>query len=252
MKSRLSKNQRKQLRREGIYPYAQIQTNKSNFKLDDIEPITANQEKVFNAFDDEKNLLLHGLSGTGKTFMSMYLALEQLLDGMSEYKKLVIIRSVVPTRDMGFLPGSAKDKAKVYEMPYSTITSDLFRRGDAYQILKGKGIIEFETTSFLRGVTFEDSIVFVDEINNMTFHELDSVITRVGQNCRIIFSGDFRQSDLKESRDKNGLLEFMEVLKKLKDFEYIELTEDDIVRSGLVKEYIIAKHQMGFGQMMVA
>jgi len=251
MSNRLTKSQRKQLRKQGVYPYATLHTNKNNFRLSDIEPITENQQKAFKAYDQGKNLLLHGLSGTGKTFISMYLALEELLDGINNFKKLTIIRSVVPTRDMGFLPGSAKEKAKVYEMPYRTVVSDLFGRGDAYDILKGKQIIEFETTSFLRGLTFEDSIILVDEVNNMTFHELDSVITRVGENCKIIFSGDFRQSDL-NTYDRNGLLQFMKVIKKLDNFAHIEFEEEDIVRSGLVKQYIITKHKLGVPESLCA
>ena len=181
----------------------------------------------------------------------MYLALEELLDGINNFKKLTIVRSVVPTRDMGFLPGNAKEKAKVYEMPYRSVVSDLFGRGDAYDILKGKQIVEFETTSFLRGLTFEDSIILVDEVNNMTFHELDSVITRVGENCKIIFSGDFRQSDL-NTYDRNGLLQFMKVIKNIDNFTHIEFEEEDIVRSGLVKQYIITKHKLGVPESLCA
>ena len=251
MKGRLTKSQRKALRKQGIYPHPTLSTSKNNFSLEQVEPLTDNQERAFDAYEDGKNLLLHGLSGTGKTFISCYLALEELLGGMSDHRKLIIVRSVVPTRDMGFLPGSAKEKSRVYEAPYHTVVSDLFGRGDAYQILKTKGIVEFETTSFIRGITFEDSIVLVDEVNNMSFHELDSVITRVGRNCKIIFSGDFGQSDLR-GEEKNGLHKFMNVLSKLENFEHIEFEEEDIVRSGLVKEYIITKHKLGYDQALCA
>lgn len=249
MATRLSKRQKKQLRRQNIYPQP---TFKEHFRIRRIHPATENQQIAFEAYEDGSNLLLHGLPGTGKTFVSMYLALEQLLEqGLTSQRKLVIIRSVVPTRDIGFLPGNVKQKSQVYELPYTNITNELFGRGDAYDILKQKGIIEFETTSFLRGITLDNSIVYVDEMNNMSFHELDSIITRMGKNSRILFSGDFGQSDLR-SEEKNGLLKFMNVLKKLNWFEYVEFNEDDIVRSGIVKDYIITKHQLGYGQALCA
>jgi phosphate starvation-inducible protein PhoH len=251
MKGRLNKSQKKALRRQGIFPHQTLTSSGNNFRMNNVIPLTDNQERAFDAYEDGKNLLLHGLSGTGKTFISCYLALNELLGGMSDHRKMIIVRSVVPTRDIGFLPGNAKEKSKVYEAPYSTVVSDLFGRGDAYEILKTKGLIEFETTSFIRGITFEDSIIVVDEVNNMSFHELDSVITRVGRNCKIIFSGDFRQSDLR-GEEKNGLHKFMNVLRKLKNFEHVEFEEEDIVRSGLVKEYIITKHKLGYDQALCA
>ena len=156
-----------------------------------------------------------------------------------------MVRSVVPTRDMGFLPGNQKEKQRVYEQPYMSIATELFGRGDAYEVLKGKGLIDFISTSFVRGVTLDNCVVIVDECQNMTFHELDSVITRMGHNCRVIFCGDYRQSDLLRDSEKKGLKDFMRVLGTMKHFDIIEFTEDDIVRSPLVKEYIIAKLKNG-------
>lgn len=239
---RLTKRQKRLLRQQGDLP--ETEKVKINFQLKGITPLTANQSKAFESFDDNKNLLLHGIAGTGKTFISMYLALKEVMNPLSTYNKVIIVRSVVPTRDMGFLPGNHKDKAKVYEAPYYIIASELFGRGDAYEILKQKMMVEFISTSFIRGTTLNDAIVVVDEIGNMTLHELDSVITRVGKNCRIIFSGDFRQSDLTREQEKNGLKDFMRILDKMKSFNYIEFDENDIVRSGLVKEYIIAKDRL--------
>jgi phosphate starvation-inducible protein PhoH len=166
------------------------------------------------------------------------------MEGHGDLHKVVILRSVVPTRDMGFLPGSAKDKAKVYEAPYYSICSELFGRGDAYEILKTKNIIEFQTTSFIRGTTFSDCIIVVDEMQNMTYQELDSVITRIGENCKVIFSGDFKQSDLLKDADRNGLMNFMKIIKRMNMFDCIEFTKEDIVRSKLVKSYIIAKEEL--------
>jgi phosphate starvation-inducible protein PhoH len=217
---------------------------KLNFKLKNIEPLTENQRLTFEKYHEGKNLLLHGIAGTGKSFLSTYLSLQTILTDTSRYKKLVIVRSVVPTRDMGFLPGNNKDKAKVYEAPYQAIFTELFGRGDAYEYLKQKGVVDFISTSFIRGITLNDCIIVVDEIANMTLHELDSVITRVGKNCKIIFCGDFRQSDFTKEQDKNGLIDFMRILNRMKSFDYIDFTENDIVRSSMVKEYIIAKDRL--------
>ena len=215
-----------------------------NFQLRAIEPLTENQRLTFEKYHDGKNLLLHGIAGTGKSFLSIYLAIQSVLSDAGRYKKLVIVRSAVPTRDMGFLPGSNSEKSKVYEAPYQAIFTELFNRGDAYQYLKQKGLVEFISTSFIRGITLNDCIIVVDEIANMTLHELDSVITRVGKNCRIIFCGDFRQSDFTRDHEKNGLIDFMKILNRMKSFEYVDFTEHDIVRSAMVKEYIIAKDRL--------
>ena len=215
-----------------------------NFQLRPIEPLTENQRLTFEKYHDGKNLLLHGIAGTGKSFLSIYLAIQSVLSDAGRYKKLVIVRSAVPTRDMGFLPGSNAEKSKVYEAPYQAIFTELFNRGDAYQYLKQKGLVEFISTSFIRGITLNDCIIVVDEIANMTLHELDSVITRVGKNCRIMFCGDFRQSDFTREHEKNGLIDFMKILNRMKSFEYVDFTEHDIVRSAMVKEYIIAKDRL--------
>ena len=217
---------------------------KINFRLKNIEPLTQNQTITFEYYSRDKNLMLHGIAGTGKSFISCYLAMKQLLEGDNRYKKLVIVRSVVPTRDMGFLPGNNKEKTKVYEAPYQAIFTELFGRGDAYEYLKQRNIVEFISTSFIRGITLNDSIVVVDEIANMTLHELDSVITRVGKNCKIVFCGDFRQSDFTKDHEKSGLIDFMKILNRMKTFEHIEFDENDIVRSAMVKEYIIAKSKL--------
>lgn len=219
--------------------------SKLNFDLKHIEPLTENQRNAFRAYEQDKNLLLHGIAGTGKSFIAMYLALRQVLHKDSPYKKVVIVRSVVPTRDMGFLPGNNKEKTKVYEAPYFAICNELFGRSDAYEYLKHKDVIEFISTSFIRGITLNDCIVIVDEIANCTLHELDSVITRIGKNCKVIFCGDFRQSDFTRTQEKNGLHEFMDIIKRMKSFYFIDFKEEDIVRSSLVRDYIIQKNRLG-------
>ena len=208
----------------------------ANLDLQQIEPLTQNQLK---AFESEKNLVLHGVAGTGKTFISCYLAFDDMIK--QEYQKLVIIRSAVSTRDIGFLPGNEKEKAHVYEEPYKDICIELFQRGDAYEILKTKGLVHFMTTSFVRGVTLRNATILIDECQNMTFHELDSIITRVGQGCRVIFCGDFRQSDLRT----NGLKDFIRILKAMDSFDLVDFEISDIVRSNFVKSYITAKTELG-------
>lgn len=206
-----------------------------NFDLKEIEPLTKSQ---VDAFESNKHLMLHGCAGTGKTYISLYLALDDLQK--EDYEKIVIVRSAVPTREMGFLPGTEDEKAKVYESPYVNILQDLFNRGDdPYGQLKKKGVINFITTSYIRGVTFHDSVIIVDECQNMSFHELDSIITRVGQNCRIIFCGDFFQADLRNT----GIRDFMSIIKKMDEFTFIEFGISDIVRSDFVRNYLIEKYK---------
>lgn len=219
-----------------------IQQN--SFHLQKIRPLTENQRKAFDSYEDGKNLLLHGVAGTGKTFLSIYLALRELTEEKN-YESVSIIRSVVPSRDMGFLPGNIKEKAKVYEDPYSSICNELYKRGDAYDILRNKNTVNFMTTSHLRGLTLQNSIVIVDEIQNLTFGELDTVITRLGENSRVIFCGDVRQTDLQKDKDKSGIFTFIEILGKINSFDKIEFDVGDIVRSELVKSYIIAKLRLG-------
>ena len=244
---RLTKRQRRVLRQDGGGDLFN-EVSKGKFNLIDVErrwPLTETQRNVIAAYNEGQHLVLHGVAGTGKTFLSMYLALNEVLT-TEDVDKVYIIRSVVPTRDMGFLPGNARQKAAVYEAPYSAIATELFGRGDAYDILKNKNNVEFLSTSFIRGTTFRNCIIIADEINNMTFHELDSLITRVGNNCRIIFCGDYRQTDLITTADRNGLQRFMNVLNTIKSFTHIEFGISDIVRSGIVKEYIISKSDLGY------
>lgn len=241
----LTKKQRRELHKNGVLDEGSAVPQKG-MKLRNIQPKTLNQEITFEAYDTGNHLLLHGIAGTGKTFISMYLALDQLFNNnyATEYNSITVIRSVVPTRDIGFLPGRESEKIGVYEDPYRCICNELFERGDAYDILKHKGLVRFMSTSFVRGLTLRDTIVIVDEVNNMTFHELDSLITRMGENCRIIFCGDFRQSDLKKGEERSGLMDFMKVIDRVDGFTHVEFTRDDIVRSKLVKDYIIAREEL--------
>lgn len=221
------------------------QKRPEHFSLRNVKPLNYAQQTTFDAWYADQHLLLHGVAGTGKTFLSLYLALKEILRPDSQYDQIIIVRSTVPSRDMGFLPGKVDEKSKVYEEPYREICDDLFGRGDGYDILKMRKLVHFTTTSHLRGLTFKNCIVIVDECQNMIMQELDTVVTRVGDNCRVIFSGDFRQTDLQKEKEKSGLHTFLRILDDTKYFERIEFGPDDIVRSGLVKAYILSKLELG-------
>ena len=219
-------------------------------RIDDLltfSPITQNQDKTYKAYKEGKHLVLHGLAGTGKTFISLYLALEEILNKSTQTTDIFIVRSIVSTRDIGFLPGDEQEKVSIYEAPYRSICSELFNVVDAYDSLKHQSNIKFMSTSFIRGITLNNSVVIVDECQNLNFHELDSIITRIGKNSRIIFCGDYSQTDLSRENDKKGILKFMEVLAKISEFETVEFMVDDIVRSDFLKSYIVAKYNLGYG-----
>ena len=205
-----------------------------------VVPITITQKKVFDSFKTKKNLFLSGCPGSGKTFIALYLALDSVLEEKTDQTRVVIVRSAVPVRNQGFLPGTLKEKSKELELPYSQICRELFGRSGIYEEMKIKGYLQFLTTSFIRGTTIDDSIIIVDESSNLTFHELDSIVTRVGKNSKIIFCGDYAQSDL-ENRDKEGFLKFVKIMEKMNGVDFIEFGIEDIVRSGFVKSYIIEK-----------
>lgn len=214
--------------------------------LKEIQPLTHNQEQFFHLYHKGNvALLLHGVAGTGKTYIAMYKAFEEVLRRNNPYKKVVLVRSAVPSRDIGHLPGNEKEKTEVYVQPYRDIASDLFPRfkEKAYNKLKEQGLVDFMVTSYVRGLTLDGCIVIVDEAQNMTDMELNSIITRVGQNCKIIFCGDFRQTDLSKKHDMSGLKKFMGILDRMPSFIQVEFGVDDIVRSKLVKEYILARLQ---------
>lgn len=215
-----------------------------SFRLKKISPMTDTQADVFDAYQDDCHLFLYGCAGTGKSYISLYLSLKDVVNPNSPYRKVYVVRSSVPSRDMGFMPGSKQEKMSVYEAPYISMVNDLFGRGDAYQVATQKGSLEMLSTSFLRGVTFENAIVIADEIQNCTFQELDTLITRVGNNCKLIMCGDIEQCDLYRNKyDATGLPQFMQILEGMESFEFIEFQAEDIVRSGLVKEYILEKRK---------
>jgi phosphate starvation-inducible protein PhoH len=241
---RMTKRQQK-LAEKGIMKFPSIQ--QLHFNLNHIQPITDNQVKTFNAYEQGDNLFLHGCAGTGKTFISIYLALKEIENGRSRRRKLIIIRTAQSSKDIGFLPGTEKQKLEVYEAPYKAICAELYQRGDAYDILKQKGIIEFHSTSFLRGTTIDDSVILIDECQNQRYVELRTVLTRTGDHSRVILCGDTKQDDLTSERYKesSGLHDMMRVFERMGHMKAVQFDIDDIVRSGFVRDFIIAENELG-------
>jgi predicted ribonuclease YlaK len=222
-------------------------------QLTNIKPVTDSQKQVFNTWKEGKNQFLFGCAGTGKTFISVYLALQDVLKKDTPFDKVVVVRSLIPTREIGFLPGDEEDKAALYQVPYSNMMQFMFEQPNEqafsmlYDRLKAQGSFYFLSTSFLRGLTFDNSIIIVDECQNLNFHELDTIITRVGQDSKIVFCGDFGQSDLTRTNERNGLMNFLQILQEMKEFNCVEFDIGDIVRSGFVRNYLIQKTKLGMG-----
>lgn len=212
-------------------------------ELEFFEPITDTQENVWEAWKEGYNLVLTGSAGTGKTFIALYLALREFLLS-SSYRKIIIVRSVVPTREIGFLPGDEKAKKESYTVPYKAIFSEMFGYDGAWGKMLSANKVEFESTSFIRGTTFDNAIVIVDEMQNCNFHELDSIITRIGLDTRIIFCGDYYQSDFKREDEREGLIKFLTILEQMRHFKQFTFGWDDIVRSDLVRDYIMTKEML--------
>ena len=218
-------------------------------RMVNIEPLTENQEKIFEAWDKGQHLFVYGAAGTGKTFCALYKALYSCLKENPDYENVYIVRSLVATREIGFLPGDHEDKSSLYQIPYKNMVKYMFEMPNdsefelLYGALKQQETIKFWSTSFLRGVTLDNAVIIIDEMQNLNFHELDSIITRVGENTRIVFCGDAMQSDLRNTNEKNGIHDFMRILEEMEeDFCLVEMGVNDICRSGLVRNYLIAKN----------
>jgi len=227
------------------------QFNRVKVRLDDLKtftPLTDNQKAFFNSYKvGEYFMMLSGSAGTGKSFIALYKALEEVMERGNSFERLLIVRSAVQTRDVGFLKGTLEEKTSLYEEPYVQICAQLFGNKEAYHKLKDQGTIQFTTTTAMRGMSFDNSVVVVDECQNMTFQELDTVVTRIGHQSKIIFVGDTTQNDLlKKNNDTTGMPDFIKIASSMKEFVRIHFTSDDIVRSSLVKSYIIAKEKLGF------
>ena len=217
-----------------------------------VDPLTDNQTRLFESYKEGKNIVAYGAAGTGKTFITLYNALQEVLNEITPYEQIYVVRSLVSTREIGFLPGDHEDKSSLYQIPYKNMVKYMFQLPTEvdfemlYGNLKQQETIKFWSTSFVRGTTLDNSIIIVDEFQNMNFHELDSIITRVGEDSKIMFCGDARQSDLTKANEKNGIVDFMDILRKMPSFDIIEFGIEDIVRSGLVKEYLVAKIESGY------
>jgi len=225
----------------------------TNTDLVKVESITDNQKIVFESYGKGQHQFLFGCAGTGKTFVSLYLAFQEVLRNDTPYDKVVMVRSLIPTREIGFLPGDEEDKAALYQVPYQNMVQFMFKQPNEqafsmlYDRLKTQGSFYFLSTSFLRGLTFDNSVIIVDECQNLNFHELDTIITRVGQDSKIIFCGDFLQTDLSKTNEKNGLHDFLRILEEMEEFNCVEFNIGDIVRSGFVRNYLIQKTKLGVG-----
>jgi phosphate starvation-inducible protein PhoH len=219
--------------------------NHLKIRIDDLktfDPLTDNQKQFFDAYKrGDYFVALHGVAGTGKTFIALYKAIEEVLDKNNPFNKIIVVRSAVQSREIGHLPGDVTEKMEIYQQPYRQICDTLFGRRDAWDRLEEQGFIQFISTSFIRGMSFDDAIIIVDEMQNMNFEEIDTVMTRVGYRSKIIWCGDYRQTDLRKNNDKSGLLKFFDIAQHMGAFTRIEFTVDDIVRSSLVKDYILAK-----------
>ena len=215
-----------------------------------IEPLTANQEELFRCYKNDQNLVAYGAAGTGKTFITLYNALKDVLDEKTPYEKIYLVRSLVATREIGFLPGDHEDKSSLYQIPYKNMVKYMFEMPTdsdfemLYANLKTQDTISFWSTSFIRGTTLDKAIIIVDEFQNLNFHELDSIITRVGEDSKIMFCGDATQTDLVKTNERNGIIDFMNILRSMPSMDIIEFGVEDIVRSGLCKEYLIAKMEL--------
>ena len=216
-----------------------------------IEPLTENQKVMWEQWDEGKMIYAYGVAGTGKTFVALYKALKEVLDDYSPYEKIYIVRSLVATREIGFLPGDHEDKSSLYQIPYKKMVQSMFEMPDdnsyemLYDNLKAQETISFWSTSFIRGTTLDNAIVIIDEAQNLKFHELDSIITRIGQDSKIIFCGDQAQTDLIRTNERTGILDFQRIIQNMEEFSLIEFGIDDIVRSGIVKSYLISKINLG-------
>ena len=225
----------------------------TNSDLVKIEPVTDNQKVVFESYKKGQNQFLYGCAGTGKTFVTLYLAMQEVLRNDTPYDRVVMVRSLIPTREIGFLPGDEEDKAALYQVPYSNMVQFMFKQPNEqafsmlYDRIKSQGSFYFLSTSFLRGLTFDNSIIIVDECQNLNFHELDTIVTRVCQDSKIMFCGDFMQTDLSKVNERNGLHDFLRILEEMEEFNCLEFNIGDIVRSGFVRNYLIQKTKLGMG-----
>lgn len=216
----------------------------SEHDLKCIKPLTPAQEDMFHAFFNGKHICAHGTAGTGKTFLALYLAFREVLDKRCYSDHIIIVRSNVSTRKMGHLPGKVDEKMAEFEVGYRTMCAELFGRFTTYDDMKSVGLITFISTSFIRSLTWNNAVVIVEEGQNLNFHEINSIMTRIGKNTTVIVTGDKTQTDLTDKNEIRGISLFLEIIKEMKHFETIQFNKHDIVRSEFVKSWIIATEQI--------
>lgn len=212
-----------------------------------LHPLTQAQEDFFRAYYESDWVVSYGSAGTGKTLLALYLSILDVLDKQQPYNKIIIVRSVVPSREMGHLPGTIEEKQSVYEAPYIDVMSFLCSRSSTYNDMKDAGLIKFESTSFIRGMTFDNSIVIIDEAQNLNFQEINTVVTRLGKTSKLLVLGDIRQNDLLyKKNDISGFASFIKISEEMKEASLVQFTVNDVVRSGLVKSWILTCDKLGY------
>lgn len=234
-----------------VHKHQPSTSNSLKIKLDHLktfDALTENQEKFFEMYRGGGYFIgLFGSPGVGKTFLAMYRAIEEVLSKDNPFKQIVVVRSMVQLREIGHLPGSLEEKQEIYELPYKEICHTLFGRADAWERLKEQGYARFISTTAIRGISIDDSIILVDECQNMNFPEVNTVMSRVGHRSKIIFCGDYKQTDLiKSNKDQSAFNEFRQIASHMKAFQEVYFTPNDIVRSSLVKDWIIACEKNGY------
>lgn len=211
-----------------------------------VQPLTQNQKNMFIQYYQGDHITAYGSAGTGKTFLACYLALNDVVDVNKDQTRIIIVRSAVQAREIGFMPGTEEEKTQYFEKPYNDIFGELVGRASTYKDMKAAGLVEFVTTTFIRGVTWDDAIIIADEIQNFNADEINTLMTRVGKNSRVVLCGDTKQDDLKKkSNDSSGMGHLLKVIPHMDSFSMVKFEHADIVRSAFVRDWIIASETYG-------
>ncbi len=214
--------------------------------LKSIRPLNQAQGDMYQAWVNDYDLCAYGSAGTGKSFLALYLALSDVLNEKTETEKIIIVRSIVSVRDPGHLPGELCEKVAPHEAPYQAIFHELMGKANTYENMKDAGVVEFVTTSFLRGLTWNNAIIVLDESQNMSDVEINSAMTRVGKNSKVMVLGDMKQNDfLHSKKETSGFAQSMRIMEKMSEFALIKFLPQDIVRSGFCKSWILASEELG-------
>jgi phosphate starvation-inducible PhoH-like protein len=201
--------------------------------FDSIQPKNMAQQIYLEAIERSDVVFGIGSAGTGKTYVAASYAAEKLY--YRETSKIIVTRpNVEASRSLGFLPGELEEKYAPYLEPFEGVFIRAFGKS-LYELFKKRGQIDPRPLGFMRGATFDDAIVLVDECQNMTEKEFKLLLTRIGHNSKVIFSGDSRQVDIPDS----GLMSTIQRLQYIPSIEVVEFYPSDIVRSDLCKQIIL-------------